>query len=47
MSFDVESAQAMADVSKIVGSLPQSTLLIANPSSCGDKEVEQASKFLL
>jgi tryptophan synthase beta chain len=37
----------MAYVSKIAGSLPKSTLLIANLSGRGDKDVEQASKFLL
>jgi len=43
----LESAHAMAYVSKIAGSLPQDSLLIANLSGRGDKDVEQASKYLL
>jgi tryptophan synthase beta chain len=43
----LESAHAMAYVSKIAGSLPKSSILIANLSGRGDKDVEQASKFLL
>ena len=43
----LESAHAMAYISKIAGSLPKSTILIANLSGRGDKDVEQASKFLL
>jgi tryptophan synthase beta chain len=43
----LESAHAMAYVSKIAGSLPKSSILIANLSGRGDKDVEQASKYLL
>ena len=43
----LESAHAMAYVSKIAGSLPKSDIIIANLSGRGDKDVEQASKFLL
>ena len=43
----LESAHAMAYISKIAGSLPKSTILIANLSGRGDKDVEQASKYLL
>jgi tryptophan synthase beta chain len=43
----LESAHAMAYVSKIAPHLPKSSLLIANLSGRGDKDVEQASKFLL
>jgi tryptophan synthase beta chain len=43
----LESAHAMAYVSKIAGSLPKDCLLIANLSGRGDKDVEQASKYLL
>ncbi|MES2657353.1 MAG: tryptophan synthase subunit beta [Verrucomicrobiota bacterium] len=43
----LESAHAMAYVSKIAGSLPKDCILIANLSGRGDKDVEQASKFLL
>lgn len=32
---------------KLAGSLPNTPLIIANLSGCGDKEVEQTSKFLL
>ena len=38
---------AMAYVSKVAGSLPKDTILIANLSGRGDKDVEQASRFLL
>ncbi len=37
----------MAYVSKVAGSLPKTTVLIANLSGRGDKDVEQASKYLL
>jgi tryptophan synthase beta chain len=37
----------MAYISKIAGSLPKSAILIANLSGRGDKDVEQASKYLL
>ncbi|HEX5790048.1 MAG TPA: tryptophan synthase subunit beta [Luteolibacter sp.] len=43
----LESAHAMAYVSKVAGSLPKETILIANLSGRGDKDVEQASKYLL
>jgi tryptophan synthase beta chain len=43
----LESAHAMAYVSKVAGTLPKETLIIANLSGRGDKDVEQASKFLL
>jgi predicted alternative tryptophan synthase beta-subunit len=42
----LESAHAMAYVSKIAGSLPKSAILIANLSGRGDKDVEQASTYL-
>jgi tryptophan synthase beta chain len=43
----LESAHAMAYVSKIAGSLPKSDIIIANLSGRGDKDVEQAAKYLL
>lgn len=43
----LESAHAMAYVSKIAGSLPKESILIANLSGRGDKDVEQAAKYLL
>ncbi|MCB1133728.1 MAG: tryptophan synthase subunit beta, partial [Verrucomicrobiae bacterium] len=43
----LESSHAMAYVSKIAGSLPKDSLIIANLSGRGDKDVEQASKYLL
>jgi tryptophan synthase beta chain len=43
----LESAHAMAYISKIAGSLPKDCILIANLSGRGDKDVEQASKYLL
>jgi len=43
----LESAHAMAYVSKIAPSLPKDCILIANLSGRGDKDVEQASKYLL
>jgi tryptophan synthase beta chain len=43
----LESAHAMAYISKIAGSLPKSAMIIANLSGRGDKDVEQASKYLL
>jgi tryptophan synthase beta chain len=43
----LESAHAMAFVAKIAPSLPQNSLLIANLSGRGDKDVEQAAKYLL
>lgn len=43
----LESAHAMAYVSKIAPCLPKDQILIANLSGRGDKDVEQASKYLL
>jgi len=43
----LESAHAMAHVAKIAPTLPTDTLLIANLSGRGDKDVEQASRYLL
>jgi tryptophan synthase beta chain len=43
----LESAHAMAYITKIAPSLPDSALIIANLSGRGDKDVEQASSFLL
>ena len=43
----LESAHAMAYVAKIAGSLPASSIIIANLSGRGDKDVEQAAKHLL
>ena len=43
----LESAHAMAYVSKIAGSLPKDAVIIANLSGRGDKDVEQAAKYLL
>ncbi|MBK1826724.1 tryptophan synthase subunit beta [Haloferula rosea] len=43
----LESSHAMAYVSKIAGSLPKDSILIANLSGRGDKDVEQAAKYLL
>ena len=37
----------MAYVSKIAPSLPQDSILVANLSGRGDKDVEQAAKYLL
>ena len=43
----LESAHAMAQVAKIAPTLPKDTLLIVNLSGRGDKDVEQASRYLL
>ena len=43
----LESAHAMAYVSKIAGSLPKSDIIIVNLSGRGDKDVEQAARYLL
>ena len=43
----LESAHAIAHVIKIAPSLSQETLLIANLSGRGDKDVQQAAEFLL
>jgi len=37
----------MAYVSKIAGSMDKDEIIIANLSGRGDKDVEQASKYLL
>jgi tryptophan synthase beta chain len=43
----LESAHAVAYISKVAGSLPKSDLIIVNLSGRGDKDVEQAAKYLL
>ena len=43
----LESSHAMAYVSKIAPDLPKDSILIANLSGRGDKDVEQAAKYLL
>ena len=43
----LESAHAMAYVSKIAPDLPRDAILIANLSGRGDKDVETAAKYLL
>jgi tryptophan synthase beta chain len=43
----LESAHALAYVSKIAPSLPKSDIIIVNLSGRGDKDVEQAAKFLM
>ncbi len=43
----LESAHAVAYVSKVAGSLPKSDIIIINLSGRGDKDVEQAAKYLL
>ena len=43
----LESAHAIAHVIKIAPSLPRETLLIANLSGRGDKDVQQAAEILL
>ncbi|MCP5536511.1 MAG: tryptophan synthase subunit beta [Akkermansiaceae bacterium] len=43
----LESSHAMAYVSKIAPGLPKDTVIIANLSGRGDKDVEQAAKYLL
>ena len=43
----LESSHAMAYVSKIAGSMPKDSIIIANLSGRGDKDVEQVSRFLL
>ncbi len=42
----LESAHAIAQISKTAPSLPKDTLIIANLSGRGDKDVEQAAKYL-
>ena len=43
----LESSHAMAYVSKIAPDLPKDTVIIVNLSGRGDKDVEQAAKYLL
>lgn len=43
----LESSHAMAHVAKIAGSMGKNEIIIANLSGRGDKDVEQASKYLL
>ena len=43
----LESAHAMAYISKVAPNLPADCILIANLSGRGDKDVEQAAKYLL
>jgi tryptophan synthase beta chain len=43
----LESAHAIAYVSKIAPSLPTNSVIIANLSGRGDKDMEQAAKYLL
>jgi len=43
----LESSHAMAYVSKIAASLPKDSIIIANMSGRGDKDMEQAAKYLL
>ncbi|MCX6873085.1 MAG: tryptophan synthase subunit beta [Verrucomicrobia bacterium] len=43
----LESAHAMAAVIKLAPTLPRDAIIIANLSGRGDKDVEQASKYLL
>ncbi|MGB1259232.1 MAG: tryptophan synthase subunit beta [Akkermansiaceae bacterium] len=43
----LESSHAMAHVSKIAGTMAKDQIIIANLSGRGDKDVEQAAKYLL
>ena len=43
----LESSHAMAGVIKLAPTLPRHAIIIANLSGRGDKDVEQASRFLL
>lgn len=43
----LESSHAIAYISKVAPSLPKTDIIIANLSGRGDKDVEQASKYLL
>jgi tryptophan synthase beta chain len=43
----LETAHAVAYISKVAASLPKNYLIIANLSGRGDKDVEQAAKYLL
>ncbi len=42
----LESSHAMAYVSKVAGSMPKDSIIIANLSGRGDKDMEQAVKYL-
>ncbi len=43
----LESSHAMAYVSKTAPSMPKDSVIVANLSGRGDKDVEQAAKYLL
>jgi tryptophan synthase beta chain len=43
----LESSHAMSYVSKLAPTLPKDAIIIANLSGRGDKDVEQAARFLL
>ena len=43
----LESSHALAYVSKVAPTLPKNTLIILNLSGRGDKDVEQAAKYIL
>ncbi|MFN9028397.1 MAG: tryptophan synthase subunit beta, partial [Akkermansiaceae bacterium] len=43
----LESSHAVAYVSKVAGSLPKSDVIVINLSGRGDKDVEQAARYLL
>ena len=43
----LESSHALAYVSKVAPTLPKDTIIILNLSGRGDKDVEQAAKYLL
>ena len=43
----LESSHAVAYVSKVAGSLPKSDIVVINLSGRGDKDVEQAARYLL
>ena len=43
----LESAHAIAYISKVAASLPENYIIVANLSGRGDKDVEQAARYLL
>jgi len=43
----LESAHAVAHVAKIAGSLPKDQIIVVNMSGRGDKDVQQAAKFIM
>jgi len=43
----LETSHAMAHVLKVAGDMPKDSIIIANMSGRGDKDVEQAAKYLL